>query len=495
MEKNFYNDNFELLLKDTTDDFRMYPSKRVWHSLYNDLHPGKRWPSLAVCLLLISSVLYIGISNNNSINSISRRIAAENILASTRLGSGNNNDPSAQNRLAINNQVVPLNVSKPVRAKDRPTESSTNSADFTTVYIDAVIPNFENTSSTPIAPVVTINDPSILLSNSFEAGKMIKAIPYKVFNSSPASVIIHNDLAIPTIIQTQEIDVVKQVLAKTLNTPGVNMKADLKNNKEELAWIEDYALHNKSFARKWRTKRSIQYYITPSIGYRQLNKNTSYEPASTLIVSNPGINRNINDILSQNAAINLEAGTVVLFDLSKSFRLKTGVQFNYTNYITNAFELKHPTQTTLLLNDMRNGYLMLAPYNSIYANTAGISPKKLNNKTIQISIPVGADFKLAGRNKLKWYAGATIQPTLVASGNAYLISSDAKNYINEESMLRKWNINGGIETFISYKTNSGISINAGPQFRYQFLSTYSKQYTYTEKLYNFGLKMGITRSF
>src|SRR4051812_33640910 len=63
MENNFYRDHFEQLLKDTTDNFRMYPSRRVWHSIYNDLHPGKKWPSVAVLLLLMFSIMYIGVTN------------------------------------------------------------------------------------------------------------------------------------------------------------------------------------------------------------------------------------------------------------------------------------------------------------------------------------------------------------------------------------------------------------------------------------------------
>ncbi|MEO5985190.1 MAG: hypothetical protein ABIP80_06760, partial [Ferruginibacter sp.] len=63
--ENYNSDNFERLLKETTDQFRMYPSRRVWHSLYNDLHPGKKWPSVAVLLLLITSIMYIGVTNSN----------------------------------------------------------------------------------------------------------------------------------------------------------------------------------------------------------------------------------------------------------------------------------------------------------------------------------------------------------------------------------------------------------------------------------------------
>ena len=72
---------------------------------------------------------------------------------------------------------------------------------------------------------------------------------------------------------------------------------------------------------------------------------------------------------------------------------------------------------------------------------------------------------------------------------------DLKNYIYDASFIRKWNVNTGIETFVSYKTKGGIVINAGPQLRYQLLSTYNKSYSYTEKLYNLGIKMGVTKNF
>ena len=151
--------------------------------------------------------------------------------------------------------------------------------------------------------------------------------------------------------------------------------------------------------------------------------------------------------------------------------------------------------TTLTLNDLNNGFPELVARSTTLANVSGIISKKLNNNSYQVSLPIGADIKLTGKNNLKWYLGATIQPTYIAGGNAYLISSDLKNYITDNSLMRNWNLNAGIETFISYKTKAGITINAGPQFRYQLFSTYSNQYTYDEKLYNIGLKIGITTRF
>src|SRR5690349_9201584 len=102
MEKNYNTDNFEQLLRDTTDEFRMYPSRRVWHSIYNDLHPDRKWPSLAILLLFITSIMYVGITNStdaggtNPAAVITAPVKQDNLLAdaSRPFQQGNNtNDP------------------------------------------------------------------------------------------------------------------------------------------------------------------------------------------------------------------------------------------------------------------------------------------------------------------------------------------------------------------------------------------------------------------
>src|ERR1035438_1494927 len=60
MERRFSMNNFEESLKEQADDFKMIPSKKVWHGIYNDIHPGRRWPSITVALLLICTLVFIG---------------------------------------------------------------------------------------------------------------------------------------------------------------------------------------------------------------------------------------------------------------------------------------------------------------------------------------------------------------------------------------------------------------------------------------------------
>jgi hypothetical protein len=506
MEKDFYTDDFEQLLKDTTDDFRMYPSRKVWHSIYNDLHPARKWPSFAVCLLLITSILYIGIHNNNSINA-----GADNLfLSALTPPAGTDKDipprfSSSANR-GTNEADVPGLDNSRNGLKNQKQALAGN--DFSVRLVSkkhtqndvALHPNVLPGKLDLAGPEASVKSPDALAVN-----------PLPVNLSAPAESITISDVPGQT---TEESALIHRVPGSTNTITGlvatqVGPTGAIEGNKtlpvapgvsalkirnaEETIWIEDYSFHNKRNSDKWKAKLSTLVYFTPSVGYRIFNKNNSFEPVNALLIRSSATSVDADDAISQQAALSMESGASVLLDLTKKLKVKAGIQINYNNYISYAQRLNHPSSANLLLNDLNTGNTYLVPYNTIYGNKSGDNLTRLNNKTIQFSVPIGADYKLAGNDKLKWYIGATLQPTYVAGGNAYLISSDYKNYIDMPSMLRSWNLNAGFESFVSYKTKSGSYINLGPQFRYQLLSTYSNRYTYSENLYNIGIKLGIMR--
>src|SRR5205085_8512697 len=69
MDRNFHTDDFERLLREKSNEFRMYPSKRIWHSVYNNIHPGRKWPSVAMSILLITALFLVGYLNTKNTNS------------------------------------------------------------------------------------------------------------------------------------------------------------------------------------------------------------------------------------------------------------------------------------------------------------------------------------------------------------------------------------------------------------------------------------------
>src|ERR1700710_2340125 len=96
MERRFFMNDFEQSLKEHADNFQMAPSKKVWHGIYNDLHPGKRWPSVTMSLLLIFTLVVIGHLNTNNSRQVtystSKGAAAKKLTATVKKAGNSKNN-------------------------------------------------------------------------------------------------------------------------------------------------------------------------------------------------------------------------------------------------------------------------------------------------------------------------------------------------------------------------------------------------------------------
>ena len=532
MDRNYYTDEFEQLLKEKSDEFRMYPSKRVWHSIYNDLHPGRKWPSAAVSMLLIITLLLIGYLNSTnhtrtlSDNGVSAsndvKVSDVSLTANLQHGTSVENsitrsdlnhtflqEPVSPFTLADNNRI-PLNGI--IQAGDHsldvkgsknnsPENKKWNGQSNGTSLIDDAPSDQTDKEGTGniIESVARYISSNRLLDDVTDFNKKrVTAIPEKYDDDATNG----NDLTtmnkpdfkntitqVPVVKMTDVID-----SRKTANNTAALTTAAAGNNftQEDKAWMEAYALHNKPGRNAWKDRVTMEFYATPGIGYRSQTSNVKNEAQlNTLISGNQTIDKTIN----QKPALGLEAGFGLIYHLGKNILLKGGTQLNYTNYIVNADQTNHPILTTLLMNDPVTGNTFISARTSTYSNSSGLQPVSLHNKTYQLSVPVGVAVKLAGNSKkMAWYVGASIQPTFVIGGTANLASGDYKSYVSDPSLIRRWNMNSGFETYINYQIG-GYTLQVGPQFRYQLFSTYNKKYAFNENLYNAGLKIGLVKGF
>ncbi len=257
----------------------------------------------------------------------------------------------------------------------------------------------------------------------------------------------------------------------------------LENQWQEFELIQNigqhftYLIHHKDFDKKEinvvknnekRNQFSYQIYATPSMDYRYAN------------------HQNIQNKIDSNNAnmhINFEAGGAILMNVSKIIRIKAGMQLNFSQLKNNnsANNNEKPDATSL--------YNSVALVNNNFNNTSNI----FKNSTYQVSIPIGTEFEIMSSNKLKWFAGATIQPSYLFVNNDHSVFTELNNKVYQQSMMREWNVNSSIETFINYDLKNDIELNVGPQIRYQFLSTYKNAFQQNERLYQFGLKIGISK--
>jgi hypothetical protein len=244
------------------------------------------------------------------------------------------------------------------------------------------------------------------------------------------------------------------------------------DEKMRINWLLDNASFKMPVV---KTKRiSWQLAFSPTVNYRKLT----------------GLDGNVGNLVNHKPALGFELGTHGHLALSDRFTLKAGLQFNYSKYDIRAF--RTPAElTTIALNSQTGNNTIISV--SDLRNFAGTSPTELKNQYFQLSMPVGFEFKVFGDDRVQLNVASSLQPTYLLNSNTYLITTDFKNYTKEPSLVRKWNMNAGAEAFIAY-VRGGVKWQVGPQFRYQLLSSYKKEYPIKEYLMEYGIKVGITKT-
>ena len=552
MEYNPDMVSFEDFIQQQSDDFRMYPSKRVWYSLYNNLHPGRKWPSISMCIVLLTTLFLVGYLNTRDTHgTFARHQLTKNSLISNSTFADNsfsnllnksflltlNFNSKANNLILKNNAGIPPSIYLANLAftnnKSNISLSATNN-DYNTIILgDQNLSAINNKSSfihkrhwsnvNLSGSTSTVNRSAVGYRGSSSVPNQIQAA-----NTTTFAINTNNNTAqVKNIIVNEEILTEKEELFQWLNKRISNqnkinvialpVEATANNsisktaltkiaigtggtlpvnktsvNKGERSWIENYALYNKPVAKKWKGRVETQLYITPSVIYRQLYDNGAGKNRSLNSINSFTSNTDVNNRVTQVPALGIEMGFNWLYQLPKGLKLKGGFQLNFTRYAIHAFDNHHPTATALSMNSSTNNLLYEVFKSTPYSNRVGLDAVKLHNQTLQLSIPMGLDVKLAGNDNVEWYAGATIQPTYVLNGKSYLLSSDGKNYVKDNSMLNHFNMNAGFETYLSFKKD-GYTLQVGPQLRTQLFSTNSKMFTIEERLQGYGFKIGISK--
>ena len=552
MENNPDMVSFEDFIQKQSDDFRMYPSRRVWHSVYNNLHPGRKWPSISMCIVLLTTLFLVGylntrdthgtiaqtqLTNTNivnrftysansfsilsnesflsalNLNSKTDNLTAKNKVAppSTYLANptfttvksnspvavnksiSNSNIVADENLSAINSKVTLINRHRLLNTTQSGLTSPASKVYVNDVTGSSVVYKVQASNKPTFAITTTNNNVAAEKSmianeeNLTEKEELSQVLNKRLSNENDINVIAMQDEA------TSKNSITETALAKiSIGTAGTPLANKTNINPDDRSWIENYALYNKPATKKWKGRVETQAYITPSVVYRQLHDNAAGKNRG-LNSNNSSINNtDVNNSVTQSPSLGFEMGFNWLYQLPKGVKLKAGFQLNYTRYAIHAFDNHHPTATSLSMNRSTNDVLYEVFRSTPYSNRVGLDAVKLHNQTVQISIPMGLDIKLAGNDNFEWYAGATIQPTYVVTGKSYLLSSDRRNYVKDNSMLNHFNMNAGFETYLSFKKD-GYTLQVGPQLRTQLFSTNSKMFTIEERLQGYGLKIGISK--
>jgi hypothetical protein len=263
-------------------------------------------------------------------------------------------------------------------------------------------------------------------------------------------------------------------------------------DKKQLDWLQDRATQHLAPIKQHKT--NWQIYFSPTVNYRTLSGGNIADSRST--VQNVPISLihygSASDYVDHTPAVGYEIGGSLLYRLTRNLSLKAGLQFNYSSYFIRAYS-STPELATITLNQYYGYYAdSITAYTSV-RNFSGKNRENLQNRYYELSVPLGLEMRVLGNGKLQFNIAGTIQPAYLLNTNNYLLSTDYAYYTKEPSLFRRWNVNGGLEAFISYQIG-GLRWQIGPQFRYQFLSTYTGNYPLKENLMEYGIKIGISKT-
>ncbi len=462
MERQYNNGDFEKLLRDNANQYRMYPSEKVWKGIHSALHTRRRWfgVTTAIVFLLTTSIVSIIIYNGNPENNVKE---LENLT------------PDQGQIVAIEKQTpkkyIPALTGlnhKLNRAKNDQELVSDNHV-FTLPDADVEKSNVSADHSTEFNPEEFV---WILVPENSEG--TLDELPV---SSDPGLV------RFDTEIKPENSEVRSPAPENTISEEN-RLSVDAENKLREA--ISILASQNAPLTRSTKhSKVTAQVYFTPTVSYRKLSENKRVYNSGAFYV--PIID--LNNVVKHKPAMGVEFGIEGRYRVSDKFSVKAGFQFNINRYDIRAYT--HTTEIATVALNTGSGFDSMATTTNYRNFSVGANPNWLENFYFQAGIPVGVELIITDNKNLQWGVSGTLQPTYVIGDRAYMISSDYKNYARFPDLMRRWNISTGIGSFVSYSTGK-IKWQVGPHVRYQHLSSFVSALTVKEKLFAIGLKVGAT---
>lgn len=470
MEKSFDISNFEESLKQHADDFTMIPSRRIWKGIYNDLHPGSRWPSITMGLFVFMAFLGIGFWN------ISPR--------------QENTSPRSKKSVQFN----PL--SKKTENQNYSSEKLLSKAKPGTGIL--VYGDFDASASVRSPNNENQNSPGILL--SFQADGMPHSMiefPEWHFNKSTVEALLNID-APHTVTKSKAAEVLRQEEKVTAKLNAANQLIAQTphtvipplQNSANGGVTTNSTSQNKKIQKKEQRKVSWLFYLTPSVSSVYLHgKPVEYhEPTSGIspVLFSP----NGSKSMVASSTLNLAAGAQVKIPVSGRIKLLAGAEVATGGYRILANKV-HPTFAYLVLEG-HDGVYRPKKYITFYGNGNGNDEIMLHNKQVRVSMPVGAEVYVLQSRNMDISVAATLAPSLLLENQAYILSADGRNFVSDDDLLRNTNLYGELGTFVTFESQN-LKWQVGPTIRYQGMSSFRQSYPVKEHLIDYGIKVGISK--
>ena len=462
MEHNDFSDEFESFLQEKANEHKLYPSDKVWSAIQQKINRPKRWPFVALTLLFVGLGLITSIIEpaNNQLALRSPELVQK--LNATTL-----------KNLSVSQIKNPISVSSNYLNKNN--YSKFNHSSSLTTNINSISPSNEvdNNSLVSNPQEITIQEATIFDTTSktsidLSISALIVDENLTERNIENKNTELGNIKLTPISTVQKEENITQEHQLPEILSPSVLKNSQHKKN--PLNW---------------------QVYFSPTVSYRTLSGSGTV-PVNFIaqsLTSGTTNFTNVNDVVNHKAALGMELGAGLVYQLSKKIRLKTGLQFNYNQYDIRAY---NSTPELAPLSASRSGNVEINAI-SKHRSKNGYSQTWLKNLHAMISVPIGAELTILGNQNISLNIGGSLQPTYILRHDAYMLSTNLNNYAKENSLNRNFNINSSAEVFITVQ-KAGLKWTFGPQIRYQLLSSYKKEYPIIEHLKDYGFKIGLSKT-
>jgi hypothetical protein len=509
MERRFDMSDFEQSLRDHADQFNMVPSRRVWRGIYNNLYPGRKWPSITVAIAFIITLFTIGHLNNSpkggETNQLSKPAQNENIHRNIALS----------NTIKSSDKTDEANETNDASTPNYSTNSSSNEKDL-----------LKNSIGLNQSATQTINEKNNIPSKNKKGNLTSHAITAdatNLFSNSNNTLtrnyaIVQNyDFSIDKVNRTDL--VMNENLQKYIEGNNATFSSNEYNAAlgagnsipskpiftfarfvpNELSLVDNNSLFANAIILKEEDKNSLlnkirkkikkakwMYYLTPSLSSASfINKDA---PG---ILSNFSLlqNRSSNGMMYK-AGLGLEAGAQASYRFSAKWDFITGANIRYSGYnvISN---LVHPTFAKLSFRD-NTGLEYSKTYITHFGNGRTQNQINLLNYSVQASLPVGLQYHIWQDKNVQINLLSTVDVSAVLKSNAYIISSDGRYYVKDPSLSRPVNMGINFNPNIVL-SGQKIKWHLGPSVRYQLFSRYKNNYLSKEHLIDYGIRIGISK--
>jgi hypothetical protein len=472
MENRFNNRDFEQFVKQNADQYRMYPSEKVWKNVHYNLHTRRKWYGLGLALLILTTGVVTWLitgtgkkeqiaANNSVITSQQTKAASQQKPAPKIFVASRGNSNKETNVSLISNAE---NLNNNIFITDALSEEEYNN-DYE--MIASVVPPLSEIPASTLSPTSDLSTkaPVVSVKRNIPEKQMLASKPVQNNSNQPG---LNSDKTAAPIIAENSI---------------------AKEDKKEIYPLTIESVVNSYQYKRPRKRLSWEVYFSPTISYRSLRENKEF--INSTLANNNSLNyytaiSDINSLVTHKPDIGLQLGFAAGYPLTKSLKIKAGMQFNVSKYDIRAYTYNSEVATIAL--NTGGGANSVSTFTN-YRNFSGDNASWLKNLYISASFPVGCELKL-NKGKNDFGIAGNVQPTYMLSNRVYLLSTDYKNYVEVPSLTRKWNFSGGFEIYAGINTGK-INWRIGPQVRYQMLSSFDDTYPVKEHLFDFGIKVGV----